>query len=88
MQPKLLDTIALLQDMLCGRPAGFIDTASSVKEQVTPAAVVELAHELGIYSAIMAGRVRKELHSYRLLTHYVGNGGVRKFLNRNEFVYA
>jgi HTH-type transcriptional regulator / antitoxin HigA len=56
--------------------------ASSVKENATPAAVVELAHELGIHPAIVAGRVRKELHNYRLLTHYVGNGEVRKFLNK------
>jgi HTH-type transcriptional regulator / antitoxin HigA len=61
---------------------------SSVKEDATPAAVVELAHELGIHPAIVAGRVRKELHNYRLLTHYVGNGEVRKFLNRNELAYA
>ncbi len=54
--------------------------SSSVKDQATPAAVVELAHELGIHPAIVAGRVRKELHNYRLLTHYVGNGEVRKFL--------
>jgi HTH-type transcriptional regulator / antitoxin HigA len=62
--------------------------ASSVKENATPASVVELAHELGIHPAIVAGRVRKELHNYRLLTHYVGNGEVRKFLNRNEFIHA
>jgi HTH-type transcriptional regulator / antitoxin HigA len=52
--------------------------ASSVKENATPTAVVELAHELGIHPAIVAGRVRKELHNYRLLTHYVGNGEVRQ----------
>jgi HTH-type transcriptional regulator / antitoxin HigA len=57
--------------------------ASLVKENATPAAVVELAHELGIHPAIVAGRVRKELHSYRLLTHYVGNGEVRKYLSKN-----
>ncbi|NJK52322.1 MAG: ImmA/IrrE family metallo-endopeptidase [Acaryochloris sp. RU_4_1] len=62
--------------------------ASSVKEQATAGAVVELARELGVHPAIVAGRVRKELHNYRLLTHYVGNGEVRKFLNRNEFVHA
>jgi HTH-type transcriptional regulator / antitoxin HigA len=61
--------------------------ASSVKEQATPAAVVGLAHELGIHPAIVAGRVRKELYNYRLLTHYVGNGGVRKFLTRNKLVH-
>jgi HTH-type transcriptional regulator / antitoxin HigA len=54
--------------------------ASTVKERATPSAVVELAHELGIHPAIVAGRVRKELHNYRLLTHYVGNGEVGKFL--------
>jgi HTH-type transcriptional regulator/antitoxin HigA len=53
--------------------------ASSVKENANPVAVVEFAHELGIHPAIVAGRVRKELHNYRLLTHYVGNGEVRKF---------
>lgn len=62
--------------------------ASSVKEQATPTAVVELAHELGIHPAIVAGRVRKELHNYRLLSHYVGNGEVRKFLNRNKLPHA
>jgi HTH-type transcriptional regulator / antitoxin HigA len=62
--------------------------ASSVKENATPTAVVELAHELGIHPAIVAGRVRKELHNYRLLTHYVGNGEVRKFLNRKKLVHS
>jgi HTH-type transcriptional regulator / antitoxin HigA len=62
--------------------------ASSAKKQATPTAVVELAHELGIHPAIIAGRVRKELHNYRLLSHYVGFGEVRKFLNRNEFIHA
>jgi HTH-type transcriptional regulator / antitoxin HigA len=57
--------------------------ASSVKDRATPGAVVELAHELGIHPAIVAGRVRKELHNYRLLTHYVGNGEVKKVLLRN-----
>jgi HTH-type transcriptional regulator / antitoxin HigA len=62
--------------------------ASSVKENATPTAVVELAHELGIHPAIVAGRVRKELHNYRLLTHHVGSGEVRKFLNRNECIHT
>jgi HTH-type transcriptional regulator / antitoxin HigA len=57
--------------------------ASSVKENATPAAVVELAHELGIHPAIVAGRVRKELHNYRLLTHYVGSGEGRKYLSKD-----
>lgn len=55
---------------------------SSVKEEATPTAVVELAHELGIHPAIVAGRVRRELHNYRLLTHYVGNGEVRQHFSK------
>jgi HTH-type transcriptional regulator / antitoxin HigA len=55
---------------------------SSICSKPTPSEVVELAHELGIHPAIIAGRVRKELHDYRLLTHYVGNGEVRKHLEK------
>jgi HTH-type transcriptional regulator / antitoxin HigA len=62
--------------------------SSSILTQPTPAAATEFAHQLGIHPAIVAGRVRKELHNYRLLTHYVGNGEVRKFLNRNDLTYA
>lgn len=49
-----------------------------VLKEPTPSAVVELAHQLGIHPAIVAGRIRKELHNYRLLTHYVGSGEVQK----------
>jgi hypothetical protein len=33
---------------------------------------------LEVHLMIVAGRVRKELQNYRLLTHYVGSGEVRK----------
>lgn len=52
--------------------------SSIVKNQPTPMAVVELAHELKIHPAIVAGRVRKLLRNYRILSHYVGSGEVRK----------
>lgn len=57
---------------------------SVVRSRPTPSSVVELAHELGIHPAIIAGRVRKELHNYHLLTHYVGSGEVRKHFVRSE----
>lgn len=56
---------------------------SVVRSRPTPSSVVELAHELGIHPAIIAGRVRKELHNYHLLTHYVGSGEVRKHFEKS-----
>lgn len=56
---------------------------SVVRSRPTPSSVVELAHELGIHPAIIAGRVRKELHNYHLLTHYVGSGEVRKHFDKS-----
>jgi HTH-type transcriptional regulator/antitoxin HigA len=52
--------------------------SSTIQTQPTPMAVVELAHELKIHPAIVAGRVRKSLRNYRILSHYVGSGEVRK----------
>lgn len=53
---------------------------SRVKSDPTPLAVVELAQSLGIHPAIIAGRVRHETGNYRLLSHFVGTGLVRKQL--------
>lgn len=50
---------------------------SGVLDDPGPASVTEFAHKLGIHPAIVAGRVRKELNNYHLLTHYVGSGEVR-----------
>lgn len=55
---------------------------SVVRSRPTPSSVVDLAHELGIHPAIIAGRVRKELHNYHLLTHHVGSGEVRKHFEK------
>jgi HTH-type transcriptional regulator/antitoxin HigA len=52
--------------------------SARAKREVTPSAVVELAQRLRIHPAIIAGRIRKDRRNYRLLSHYVGNGDVRK----------
>lgn len=51
--------------------------ASAIQNRAKPQAVMELAHELQIHPAIVAGRVRYERHNYRLLSQFVGTGEVR-----------
>jgi HTH-type transcriptional regulator/antitoxin HigA len=53
---------------------------SSVKDNPSSLAVMELAQRLGIHPAIVAGRVRHETGNYRLLSHFVGTGTLRKQL--------
>lgn len=53
---------------------------SRVKEIPSSLAVMELAQRLSIHPAIVAGRVRHESGNYRLLSHFVGSGMVRKQL--------
>src|ERR1700730_2718448 len=53
-------------------------STSSVKDNASSLAVMELAQRLGIHPAIVAGRVRHETGNYRLLSHFVGTGTVRK----------
>lgn len=52
-------------------------TKSRISWQPTPSAVGELAQELGIHPAIVAGRARREHKNYRLLSQFVGSGEVR-----------
>ena len=52
-------------------------STSLICEKPTPSRVVELAHELQINPAIVAGRVRHTHHNYRLLSQFVGTGQVR-----------
>lgn len=52
--------------------------ASPVRERPTPMAVVQLANKLSIHPAIVAGRVRFERRNFHMLSHFVGNGEVRK----------
>jgi HTH-type transcriptional regulator / antitoxin HigA len=51
---------------------------SKVKDSPTPLASIELAHRLGIHPAIIAGRIRHETRNFRLLSHFVGTGTLRK----------
>ena len=52
--------------------------SSSMQERPTPIAVVQFANKLHIHPAIVAGRVRFERKNFRMLSHYVGNGEVRR----------
>jgi len=54
--------------------------ASGVRERPTPTAVMNLANELGIHPAIIAGRIRYERQNYRLLSQFVGTGEIRRQL--------
>jgi HTH-type transcriptional regulator/antitoxin HigA len=60
-------------------PADIWNT-SQVKSDPSPLGVIELAQRLGIHPAIIAGRIRHETGNYRLLSHFVGTGAVRKQL--------
>ena len=51
--------------------------ASTIRRRPKPQAVMNLAHELQIHPAIVAGRIRYERQNYRLLTQFVGTGEVR-----------
>ena len=53
---------------------------SRVQVNPSPLAVMELAQRLQINPAIVAGRVRHETRNYRLLSHFVGTGEVRRQL--------
>ena len=54
--------------------------ASRVRDNPSPLAVLELAQQLGIHPAIVAGRVRHDTGNFRLLSHFVGTGEVRQQL--------
>ena len=51
--------------------------ASGIADNPTTMAVLDLAQQLGIHPAIVAGRVRYKLGNYRLLSQFVGTGEVR-----------
>jgi HTH-type transcriptional regulator/antitoxin HigA len=53
---------------------------SRVKDNPSPLVVMELAQRLEIHPAIVAGRVRHETRNFRLLSHFVGTGEVRRQL--------
>ena len=51
--------------------------ASRVSRNPRPMNVINLANELRVHPAVVAGRVRYERDNYRLLSQFVGNGEVR-----------
>lgn len=55
---------------------------SAARDTPTPMAVVNLAKALQIHPAIIAGKVRHEHRNYRMLSHFVGAGEVRRHFGR------
>jgi HTH-type transcriptional regulator/antitoxin HigA len=53
---------------------------SEAKRNPTPMSVVNLSKALQVHPAIVAGKVRYEQGNYRLLSHFVGTGEVRRQL--------
>lgn len=51
--------------------------SSAVRYAVAPATVTQLARDIGVSEAIVAGRVRHERKNFRLLSSMVGTGEVR-----------
>lgn len=51
----------------------------------TPESVIALADELGISSAIVAGRIRREANNYVILSDLVGSGQVRRLFGEVDF---
>ena len=56
---------------------------SRAREEPNTTTVLELAQRIGIHPAIVAGRVRFERDDYRLLSHFVGKGEIRKHFQQN-----
>jgi HTH-type transcriptional regulator / antitoxin HigA len=51
---------------------------SEARRNPTPMAVVSLSKALQVHPAIVAGKIRHEQKNYRLLSHFVGTGEVRR----------
>lgn len=54
--------------------------SSAARQNPSPNTVMELASAAEVHPAIVAGRVRHETRNYRLLSHFVGSGEVRRLL--------
>ncbi|MCK1513763.1 transcriptional regulator [Bradyrhizobium sp. 190] len=57
---------------------------TDVRFHPTPTGVINLANALQIHPAIVAGKVRHQFRNYRLLSHFVGTGEVRKHFKSYE----
>jgi HTH-type transcriptional regulator / antitoxin HigA len=55
---------------------------SAVRRNPSPSAVLGLAQSLQIHPAIIAGKIRHERRNYRMLSHFVGTGEVRRQLEQ------
>jgi len=51
---------------------------SEARRNPTPMAVVSLSKAVQVHPAIVAGKIRHEQKNYRLLSHFVGTGEVRR----------
>ena len=51
---------------------------SEARRNPTPMAVVSLSKVLQVHPAIVAGKIRHEEKNYRLLSHFVGTGEIRR----------
>ncbi len=60
--------------------------ASRARLDPSPLAVMAFAQSLGIHPAIIAGRIRHETQNFRLLSHFVGTGTVRRQLLEQESI--
>lgn len=52
--------------------------SSAVRYAIAPATVSQLAREVGVADAVVAGRVRFEQRNFRLLSSMIGSGAVRR----------
>lgn len=59
--------------------------SSAARFVVAPATVTQLARQLGVADAIVAGRVRYERRNYRLLSAMVGSNQVRRLFPDTEW---
>ena len=67
--PKEAQADAWAQEALIPQAAW---ETSGVREGPTPMAVIDVAYELEVHPAIIAGRIRYETGNYRLLSQFVG----------------
>ncbi len=58
---------------------------SPAYRQKTPQAIRDLASELNIHPAIIAGRIRHEKRNYKILNQMVGHGEVRKLFEEVQW---
>lgn len=81
--PKEKEADKLASEVLIPRT---IWKSSRAWQQKTPSAVTDLAKQLGIHPAIVAGRIRRESENYCILNDMLGNGEVKKMFPDVEWL--